>query len=66
MTSLSTFFLFAALAALLGVLGALFWGLVSMNRDGEKHRISSNKMMRLRVTCQGFVILFLFLAYLTK
>lgn len=59
-------FFLAAMAAMIGVVISLFWGLFVMTKGAEKDHQTSNKMMRLRVLFQGLAIIFLFLAYLSK
>ena len=59
-------FLIIALIAMLGVVPSLFGGLMAMVRGGKKDHQTSQKMMQLRVLCQGIALLFLFLAYLAK
>jgi len=63
MSSLSIIFIVAAGLALLGVVGSLFWGMVVMTRGREQDHKTSNRMMQLRVLCQGLTLFFLFLAY---
>lgn len=50
--------------ALLVTLGVLFSGLISMAVGGEFNRKYGNRLMRLRVICQGAAILLLLLAVL--
>jgi hypothetical protein len=64
--TLSLLFLFAALACILGVVGSLALGLFAMTKTEQKDRLTSNKMMRMRVLFQGLTILFLLLSYLAK
>jgi hypothetical protein len=64
--TLSNFFFFAALAAIGGVVVSLAWGLFAMTRTEQKDRVTSNKMMRMRVLFQGLALFLLLLAYLAK
>ena len=59
-------FLILALVALVGVVGSLFGGLLAMAKGTPKDHQTSQKMMQLRVICQGAVIVCLFLAYVAK
>jgi hypothetical protein len=64
--TVSTALFFVALACLLGVVVSLFWGLFAMTQGEQKDRVTSNKMMRMRVFFQGLTLLFLLLSYLAK
>jgi hypothetical protein len=64
--TLFTFFFLVALACIIGVAVSLFWGLFAMTQGEQKDRVTSNKMMRMRVFFQGLAVLFLLLAYLAK
>ena len=66
MSSLATLFFFAALACILGVVVSLVWGIFAMTQQEQKDRVTSNKMMRMRVFFQGLALLFLALAWLAK
>ena len=59
-------FLIIALLAGIGVLFSLFRGLLAMAKGTEQDHQTSQKMMQMRVICQGIAIIFLFLAYLAK
>ncbi len=63
---MSTFFFFAALVCMVGVLLSLLFGIVAMTKGKEKDHQTSNKMMRLRVLLQGMAIGFLILSTLAK
>lgn len=63
MTPLATLFLILAGFALLGVIVSLVMGVGAMTRGKENDSKTSNKMMQMRVFCQGLVLLFLFLAF---
>jgi len=63
---MDTIFFIAALVSMVGVVGALLFGLLAMARGSEKDHKTSNKMMQLRVLFQGLTIIFLFLAYISK
>ena len=54
------------MVAMLGVVGSLIGGIFVMTKGAEKDRRTSNKMMQLRVLCQGAAIMLLFLAYLAR
>lgn len=50
--------------AMIGTLGALFFGLFSMARGGEFNKRNANKLMRLRVLMQFVaVVLFVLLIF---
>lgn len=66
MISLSTLFVCAAGLALLGVVVSLVGGVGAMTRGQKKDQAASNKMMQMRVICQGLVLFFLFMAYVAK
>jgi predicted permease len=59
-------FIAAAFIAMIGVVISLFGGLFMMGRGRPQDHKTSNKMMQLRVICQGIAIVCLFLAYATK
>jgi len=59
-------FLAVAFAAMIGVVLALFRGLLAMGGGTKKDHQTSQKMMQLRVICQAIAIICLFLAYATK
>ncbi len=62
---MSTFITILGVAAMLGVVGALFFGLFSMARGGgESDARRSNQMMRWRVVLQGAALLLIALAML--
>ena len=46
----------ALVVAMLAVLGALGWGLISMGRGGAYNAYWSNRIMRWRVTLQAIAI----------
>ncbi|MBI3441293.1 MAG: HIG1 domain-containing protein [Proteobacteria bacterium] len=60
-----TFFLLA-LVFMGGVVLSLVLGVTAMSRGTPKSHKVSQKMMRMRVLCQGLAVMFLLLAYLTK
>ena len=64
--TLANIFFFTALACIVGVVVSLFWGLFAMTQSEDKDRVTSNKMMRMRVFFQGLALFFLLLAYLAK
>lgn len=59
-------FLVIALIAMLGVVVSLLSGLFAMAKGTSKDHQTSQRMMQLRVICQGVALAFLFLAYLAK
>jgi len=59
-------FIIIAAVAMVGVVGSLFTGLFVMGRGSKKDHQTSNKMMQMRVICQGVALICLFLAYATK
>lgn len=63
MSSLSLFFLVGAGLSALGVVASLFWGMAMMTRGRASDHVKSNRMMRVRVVCQGLTLLFLLLAF---
>lgn len=66
MSPLSVVFMIAAAVAALGVVGSFLWGVVVMTRGRKTDTKTSNRMMQLRVICQGLALLFLFLAYAAR
>ncbi len=60
------FFHIAMFCAMLGVLGVLVVGILTMMRDGKYRKKYGNKLMRARVILQGVVIAMLGVAYLVK
>ncbi len=66
MPPVATLFIILALLAMVGVVVSLVMGLGVMTRGRADDSKGSNKMMQIRVICQGLAILFLFLAYLAK
>ena len=56
------FALSLAIVAVLMTLGVLFSGLFAMVRGGEFNRKYGNRLMRLRVICQGIAILLFLVA----
>lgn len=62
---MSTFFLIAAIVAMIAVLATLGAGLVGMTRGGDFNARHGNRLMRLRVALQGLAILLFVLAVLT-
>jgi hypothetical protein len=60
---MSSFLLVLVIIGLAATLGTLFVGVFSMGRGGEFNKRYSNKLMRLRVTLQGFTIV-VFVLYL--
>lgn len=63
---MATFFFFAALACMVGVLLSLLLGVVAMTKGQEKDHKTSNSMMRMRVVMQGMALLFLLLSTMAK
>ncbi|HET8728081.1 MAG TPA: twin transmembrane helix small protein [Alphaproteobacteria bacterium] len=63
---MSTFFLIAAIIAMVAVLATLGAGLVGMARDGEFNAKYGNALMRWRVGLQGLAIVLFALALLTS
>lgn len=59
---MSGFPLFLVILAVVLTLGVLFAGLFSMVRGGEFSRKYGNRLMRLRVICQGIAILLFLIA----
>lgn len=53
---MKSFTIVIVLVLMLGVLGALGFGLWQMAHDGEDRRKKSNKMMQLRVYLQGAIL----------
>lgn len=66
MPPLASFFLIFAGFALLGVVISLVVGVGAMTRGKEKDTQTSQKMMQMRIFCQGLVLLFLFLAFMAS
>ncbi len=64
--TLATLFIIAAMICIVCVVVSLFGGLFFLTQGEQKDRMSSNKMMRMRVLFQGLTIFFLFLAYLAS
>jgi hypothetical protein len=63
MSPLATLFVILAGLSLLGVLLSLVLGVGVMTRGKEGDHKKSNKMMQMRIICQGLCLLFLFLAF---
>jgi hypothetical protein len=59
-------FIIIAFIAMVGVVISLMSGLFLMGRGTKKDHQGSNKMMQMRVLCQGIALVCLFLAYATK
>lgn len=53
-------------AALLAVLASLLAGVFVMARGGERDRLWSNRLMRLRVGLQGLALILFLLALMTQ
>lgn len=53
---MNTFFTIAFAVALAATVGVLFTGIFVMSRGGEANRRYGNKLMRLRVLCQGIAL----------
>lgn len=53
-------------AALLAVLASLLAGVFVMARGGERDRLWSNRLMRLRVGLQGLALVLFLLALMTQ
>lgn len=64
MTTLIDFLTFLVPFALAATLIVLLVGVVAMARGGPFHARNSNRLMRLRVICQGFAVLLLFVLML--
>ena len=62
---MSGFFFFAMIAAMIATLVVLGIGMAGMIRGGEFNRKHGNRLMRLRVVCQGLALAFFALAFLT-
>lgn len=60
---MSTFFIFAALFCMLGVVVVIVTGIVSMARGGAFNEKYGNKLMQARVALQGLAVLFFVLAF---
>ncbi|KAI9881957.1 MAG: hypothetical protein M1823_006329 [Watsoniomyces obsoletus] len=63
---MGTFFLVAAIVAMLAVLASLAVGLVGMARGGEFNARYGNTLMRWRVILQGIAIALIALAIWTN
>lgn len=59
-------FIVIAFAAMIGVVISLFGGFVAMGGSTKKENQKSQKMMQMRVICQGIALVCLLLAYLAK
>jgi len=59
-------FIIVAFIAMIGVVVSLMGGMFAMGRGTKKDHQTSNKMMQMRVICQGLALVCLFLAYATK
>lgn len=59
-------FIIIAFIAMAATLFSLFGGIFAMGRGTKKDHQTSNKMMQMRVICQGIALVCLFLAYATK
>jgi hypothetical protein len=59
---MSTFFFVLAVLAMIATLATLATGVTGMARGGEFNRRWGNKLMQLRVLCQGAALLFFALA----
>jgi hypothetical protein len=59
-------FFVIALIAMLGVIFSFLGGMFAMTRGTKKDHQMSQKMMQMRVLCQGIALACLFLAYLAK
>ncbi|HEY0901687.1 MAG TPA: twin transmembrane helix small protein [Micavibrio sp.] len=63
---MSNIFIIMMLVAMLAVVASLAMGLFSMVKGGEFNKKHGNKLMQMRVTLQGFALLFFFLAWMTS
>lgn len=59
---MNAFFAVCMAVAVLLTLGTLFVGLFAMARGGEFNKNNANKIMRIRIYCQGAALLFFALA----
>jgi hypothetical protein len=59
-------FFILALISMVGVVISMISGIFSMSKGSQQGSRKSNKMMQMRVICQGSALLFLLLAYFTK
>jgi hypothetical protein len=59
-------FLVIAAIAGIGVVISLFRGFLAMGGSTKEENQKSQKMMQMRVICQGIALVSLFLAYLAK
>ena len=59
-------FIVIAFAAMAGVVISLVRGFIVMGGSTKKENEKSQKMMQMRVICQGIALVSLFLAYLAK
>ncbi len=59
-------FLVIAFAAMIGVVISLIRGFLVMGGSTKAENEKSQKMMQMRVICQGIALVCLFLAYLAK
>lgn len=62
---MSTFFMIAAILAMIAVLATLGAGLVSMTKGGDFNARYGNRLMRWRVILQGVAVVLFVLALLT-
>ncbi|MGF1625662.1 MAG: twin transmembrane helix small protein [Alphaproteobacteria bacterium] len=60
-----TVFTVAFIIALVATAGVLFTGIFVMSKGGETNRRYGNKLMRLRVVCQGVALALFALMLLT-
>lgn len=63
---MSTFFIILMIVSMIAVVGSLVLGLFAMTRGGAFNDKYGNRLMQLRVTLQGFALLFFFLAWMTS
>lgn len=61
---MNAFFAVCMAIAVLLTLGTLFAGIFSMARGGEFNKKNANKLMRMRIYCQGAALAFFALAML--
>ena len=62
---MNTFLIIALVVAMLATLGVLVVGIVAMTRGGEFNQKYGQKLMRLRVFCQGVALAIFALLLLT-
>ena len=63
---MSNIFITLMIVSMFAVVASLGVGLYSMTRGGDFNKKHGNRLMQLRVTLQGFALLFFFLAWMTS